>query len=370
MTPRKILYGICGIGRGHASRQLPIVEHFARSSRIVLFAYGESERIYRERFRDVPSVQIVPVVVPFYVGTPDGLDFLATARQPLAPDFFRVNAEALATAQRLLGVPDLVISDYEPVSASYAYATGAPLVTIDQQSKYLCGDFPERLLGQGFRDEVARLRLFFPRAEARIACSFFRVAERAEAREDVLLCPPIIKSSILQMVRNPSMHPSLLFYLSAQQDFSQDPATLTRILALFPETDFHLFSPDGLAPFALPAHVHVYAHGDARFAKVLASCHGLISTAGHTLLSEAMYLGIPVYALPLPLYEQAMNAHVIAEYGFGIAHPTLEPELLGQFLRGLPQFAAAIMRNEEGVLLRDPGQEQVIAFLEKRFFPV
>ncbi len=368
MKLHKILYGICGIGRGHASRQLPIVEHFARSSRIVLFAYGESERVYRERFRDVPSVHVVPVVVPFYVGTPDGLDFLATARQPLAPDFFRVNAEAMATAQRLLGVPDLVISDYEPVSASYAYAKGAPLVTIDQQSKYLCGDFPERLMGQGFRDEVERLRLFFPRAEARIACSFFRVAERADAHEGVLLCPPILKESIIRMVRRPSARPSVLLYLSSQREFSQDLAALVRVLAPHTDTDFHLFSPDGLCPSPLPEQIRFYAHGDPRFTDVLSTCYGLISTAGHTLLSEAMHLGIPVYALPLPLYEQAMNAHVIAKYGFGIAHPTLEAEPLARFLRGLPQFAEAIERNEEGVLQRTPGQDQVIAFLARRFF--
>jgi hypothetical protein len=46
--------------------------------------------------------------------------------------------------QELIGKPDLVISDYEPISAQYAYASGTPLVTIDQQSKYLVGDYEPR----------------------------------------------------------------------------------------------------------------------------------------------------------------------------------------------------------------------------------
>jgi UDP:flavonoid glycosyltransferase YjiC (YdhE family) len=82
------------------------------------------------------------------------------------------------------------------------------------------------------------------------------------------------------------------------------------------------------------------------------------------LLSEAMHLGIPVYAIPLAVYEQQMNAHVIHKHGFGISHPRLEEKKLRFFIRNMPHFSRAIL-GDRTVLLREAGQERIIQFLEK-----
>lgn len=69
-------------------------------------------------------------------------------------------------ADEFLGRPDLVISDYEPVSAQYSYALRIPLVTVDQQSKYLLADSREMPTFGDLtpNEEIARLSLFFPKA--------------------------------------------------------------------------------------------------------------------------------------------------------------------------------------------------------------
>jgi hypothetical protein len=51
----------------------------------------------------------------------DGLSFVRSLGQ---------SNEAIAKALDKLGKPDLVVTDYEPISAQVAYATQAPLVTI------------------------------------------------------------------------------------------------------------------------------------------------------------------------------------------------------------------------------------------------
>lgn len=433
MNNRKILYGVCGIGMGHTLRQLPILEHFVRQgARLVVFAYGESYRTLGARYRDAANVDVVQVSVPFYVGAASGLDFAATALRPanFAEDTLSINCTALAKANALLGTPDLVVTDYEPVSAQYAYATGAPLVTIDQQSKYLAGSFPTMLFGQTHADEVQRLRMFFPRADARFACSFFRVpplaaslagssggagvnagvpgnsgarargsaaapgnsggssrrnagAQRNSAVADtVQLLPPVLPASVLSMRRGVTRGArEILVYLSSQQAFVQSMAELAAIFASQPNWRFHAFvpassivddgrsiccGPTGTLPVAVSTNVTLYPTGDARFADVLQRCAGIICTAGHSLLSEAMYLRKPVYALPLPVYDQQLNAHVIETNGFGIARPFLTEPLLAEFLGGLPSFAEAI-RNDRTVLLRGNAQERIVRYLERRF---
>jgi hypothetical protein len=228
MKSKKILYGVCGIGMGHTYRQLPLLDELAKDNRIVLFVYGESKSFYEEHFRHSENVTVLTVSVPFYVGNAQGLDFAETARRIAASgiDHEAINLAAMEKTQELIGKPDLVISDYEPISAQYAYASGTPLVTIDQQSKYLVGDYDQELAGQTCLDEVARLRLFFPAAALRLACSFFTVPRRSGksgTSEKVIICPPIIKPAIVAIKKRRRLPSRRNPNLEAEPELEPEP---------------------------------------------------------------------------------------------------------------------------------------------------
>lgn len=378
MRKAKILYGVCGIGMGHTYRQLPLLDVLAAEAEIVLFVYGESLAFYEKHFAGHPNVTIIAVSVPFYVGTAEGLDFAETARR-IASDKARgvdheaINLAALENAQRILGKPDLVISDYEPVSAQYAYAHGAPLVTIDQQSKYLAGDYTEVLGGTTCLDEVARLRLFFPRAAARIACSFFRVETSEQAAEKVTILPPIIKPAIVELKKRRAKTAktnSVLVYISSQREFVQPLEEVLDVLAQAPDYRFTVFVkelPEELA-LSAPLNVKLRRHGDPRFLDHLAEAKALISTGGHSLVSEVMYLGIPAYLIPLSVYEQQVNSHVVGRNGFGICAENVNLTDLRGFLANLDSYAQNI-RQDRKVLVRGSGERKILskirAFLER-----
>ena len=370
MKGQKILYGVCGIGSGHTYRQLPIIERLAAANTLVIFAYDFSFRFLSEHFRANPDVHVIPVAVPFYAGGEQGLDFVRTAhlaaKKPV--NFTAINCQAMAEAAALIGKPDLVISDYEPVSAQYAYAYATPLVTIDQQSKYLTGDLPERINGQSYLDEIMRLKMFFPRAEARLACSFFNVATRKSPADRVIIIPPVIRSELLALVRRDIDSRSFIVYLTAQQGFRQDLPELMQVCAGQKAARFHIFLPSGSTDkqISLAPNITLHRSGGGDFLKVLQSCSGIISTAGHGLLSEAMFLGIPVYAMPLPLYEQEMNAKVIDDKGFGISWPILTHEKLTEFIRCCPHYSQAIIQDDS-VLLRGDGAAEIMSCLADNF---
>jgi uncharacterized protein (TIGR00661 family) len=366
MTETSILYGVCGIGNGHTNRQLPIIEHYSQSAKIMIFAYGESLQTLSDRFGNHPNIKISEIAVPYYVSSKTGLDFLATLEHPFNQniDFHGINIKAMSEAESFIGKPNVVISDYEPVSAQYAYATNSPLITIDQQSKYLKGSFPKELNGTTYADEVARLMMFFPKVEKRIACSFFSVPENGDVRADVEVVAPILKSSILNLQRNKSLRQSLLVYLSSQKDIDQPMEEMFDAFETNPDMDFNIFTKQDLSSIKIKArNINTYQHGDRRFSNVLSSCHGIISTAGHSLLSEAMFLGIPVYAIPLGLYEQQMNAHVIGENKFGIVVPSIISETVQSFIKGLPEFESNIA-NDKKVLLRQTKVEDFIGRID------
>lgn len=370
MKKFKILYGVCGIGNGHTQRQLPLIEHFSRQSRLVIFAYGESYKYYFTHLKGNDNITLVKVAIPYYISNDNGIDFSATAKLKInQQNFLAINCQAMAEAEKILGRPDLVITDYEPVSAQYAYAHGTPLISIDQQSKYLVGDFSQRINGYNCLDEIMRLKMFFPLAAERIACSFFNVIKKKKG-ENVSIFPPTIKDSILNLKTEPTTEPiSILVYLSSQKDLKQGIEKNINIFSQKIKVDFHIFTSSSLKispELKAVKNCFFYEHGDKRFLEVLKQCSGIISTAGHTLLSEAMYLNIPVYAIPLPLYEQQMNAEVIDKNGFGVSADKISEEKLNYFLENLDRFKKNI-KSDRKILLKGSGLKKIIAFIEKKY---
>lgn len=367
-----IVFGVCGIGNGHTNRQLPLINHFAERARMVIFSYDESYRYFSKKFQGKDSVKVIPVEVPYFVGNRNGLDFEATAKHPFNQNknFDITNSLAMAKAQRFLGKPDLVVSDYEPNSARYAYAHNAPLVTLDQQSKYLWGEFPD--FGEAScRDEIARLRMFFPKAAQRIATSFFNVKPKVQPDEQVDIFPAILKDEIISLRRHTGDEVnSLLLYLSSQEKLEQPLDEIVQTCESQTGTTTHIFAPAKLLKTSstpVVKNVIIHQHGDPTFYTILSNCAGIISTAGHTLLSEAMHLNIPVYAIPFNgLYEQQMNAQIIAENNFGISHHAIDNKHLAEFVQGLNNFTTAIQADRH-ILLRGPSQQTIICHLEQNF---
>lgn len=360
---KKILWGISGIGNGHINRQLPLIRQLAKSCQIMIFCYDKSYEVAKKNFLKNKNITLQEVSIPFWSGGKRGLDFSLAQKNEHNQNrlFFLKNCEAMAMVQKKIGKPDLVISDYEPISAQYAYAYNAPLITIDQQSKFLVGNFPKEIAGFNCQDEIERLHMFFPKVEARLAVSFFNV-EKGRSDDSVLLFPPIIKDAVLNLKRTEKKN-SILVYISAARAFGQTNEQIRQILSRFPEAQFSLFTEEQINS---SANVVGYKQGDERFLKVLSECTGIITTAGHTLLSEAMYLGIPVYALPVAPYEQHLNAYVINKYGFGLASDKLQLAQLKKFLSNLNKYKEVIRANKDKILLNGVGQDRVVEFLNKK----
>lgn len=364
----KILWGILGVGNGHTYRQLPLIEHFLKNSQIIIFASKSAYTFYSKKYAHHPHVRVLRVAPAYYPDSKSGIDFAQVEKLPIntAENLLAINTRALAQAQKIMGKPDLVISDYEPISAMYAYSQNSPLITIDQQSKYLYGDFPKVIKGLNYLGEDARLRMFFPKADLRIACSFFRVQRRENFSAKVTICPPVLRERILHMKRIPEKD-TILIYLSAIENYKRFIHILNEYSKNHSTITFHIFA-DGITRLNT-ANKHIILHEPEgeKFLELLGKCSGIISTSGHTLVSEAMYLGIPVLLLPRNQYEAYMVTRIITQNKFGISHHTLSEKVISRFLNNLVSYQRNIARDKK-ILLRKPGQEIIIKLIEKKLY--
>ena len=371
LKPKKktILLGVCGIGNGHRNRQLPLIKYLlSKNYQVTIFSYGKAYDYFIEMQKNHINFSVFKVANPYIIGTKNGLDFKTSATiQTNQQDFNRINNLAMNNVLTQNGTPDLVISDYESVSAQLAYAKNIPFVTFDQQSKYFAGVFPKELHGTSYIDEVERLRMFFPKAIKRLAVSFFNVERNVlQNDEQVTILPSIIRDDLVSLKNKKIAETnSILFYVTSQNvnDFPLE-LWLKTLESIPGSTVFHVFLPKDVRNLNIYKNIKLYTHGDEKFNTVLGQSSGIITTAGHNLISEAMYLEKPVYALPLDLYEQQMNAHIIDKYQFGVSEETITKDKIMLFLRNINQYKKNIVADSS-ILVRGVGNDEVIKEIEE-----
>jgi uncharacterized protein (TIGR00661 family) len=353
----KILIGICGIGYGHSVRQSLVIEKLIqRGARVAVFCFGKSlELMTHHNPHHIPFRE---VCVPWIYTNRNGIDWEKTEARNLK-DLRRKNYLSIqafkAVPEIFNGRPDACISDYEPVSAAYAYQHDIPLITIDQQSKFL-GYHTEDIMGYSRIEERSRLGYFFPYAEARYAVSFYPV--RAEPDKDyvVEIIPAPVRKEIQDMLnqREYSLNNSgsnsnkVLVYFSPYGPLRQSIQEIIRVLAKFKELQFIVYNNffDGSANLLANAkHISFEPFDMYSFAHNLISANCLISTAGHTLVSEAAYLSIPVYTIPLSTYDQHYCTKIIDQYQVGMNSTEITESQLEKFFSNLPVFKKKFTEN-------------------------
>ena len=79
------------------------------------------------------------------------------------------------------------------------------------------------------------------------------------------------------------------------------------------------------------------------FVESLRTARGVIMRRRPSLLSEAVYLGKPILAVPLHgQFEQLMNARYVERLGYGLCADGVDAEVLGGFIARLAEFEAAL----------------------------
>lgn len=365
----KILVGICGISYGHLNRQKVVIEHLQKDGhKIQIFTFGTGPDYCKNYFPQIPYHN---VWVPWIVCNSTGVNFNETANKPFNTnqDSIRQNYACMEKLESLFDnkKADLVISDYEPISAQYAYARDIKLITLDQQSKFIYLPY-EEIHGLSSFEEKYRLKLFFPSTYRRIACSFFDIPQLKDA--PITIVPSFLKTSIERIKKERNKNTTvntILIYQSSMLPFHQDPQNICKVLAGFPSFKFYIFSPKHEIFQALierQSYTNIYSSelGSYAFEQILAQAKGVITTGGHNFLSELMYLEIPAYVTPLRVFEQQKSAKVIAEKDFGIFEETITYEYLKKFLENIDNFTHNI-KNDTGFLFKRSGIAEVMKII-------
>ncbi len=338
----RILYGVQGEGRGHATRSLRVLQALLGEGHEVLVLTGGDAipvlaPILGNRIVEIP-------ILRYRYNYHGSLCPWRTLFHNIGP-LFRMAFRNLALesfVQRFK--PVVALSDFEPVTCRLARIFRMPLVAVDHQH-FLTETRLPRLRGLGNLLALPVYRLGthllsgWPR---RVIVSSFHHFPRKRGSRAVFVGPFLAEEL---RVLQPRDDGHVTVYLKRPQYLK----TLLLLVAAFPDRTFEVFSSwekEWAEP--LPRNARLRPVSRAAFLESLASAHALVTTAGNQVLGEAIWLGKPVLAIPeVGVLEQTLNARALEESGCGMVCDLRDltaetwvrfEDLRVGFLRGLQLF--------------------------------
>jgi uncharacterized protein (TIGR00661 family) len=282
----KILYAIQGTGNGHLARAIDLVPEFTKYGEVDVLLSGkhcELELPFDVRYR----VQ----GLGFFFGKQGGIDLRKTWRKNSVGKFFR----------EVMGLPvhdyDLVISDFEPVSAWACRFRGKACYGMSHQSAVTDLEAPRPTDGSWWGEIILK---YYAPATQNIGFHF-----RSLNRH---IFTPIIRKSVRELVPGSQGHYTV--YLPAWADIR-----IISVLAEIREVKWEVFSKNVSVSYSFN-NVSVRPVESERFLRSIACSVGVLCNAGFETPLEALFLGKKLCVIPMKhQYEQACNAEMLKSMG-------------------------------------------------------
>jgi uncharacterized protein (TIGR00661 family) len=281
-----ILYGIQGTGNGHVCRAIDIVPLLSSKAKVDVLISGTQSDIRlpfptRYNFGGLS----------FIFGKKGGVDLLETYRRSHIKSFLR-EVYSLPVEEY-----DLVISDFEPVTAWACVLKNKPCIALSHQAAILNKNVPHAK----HIDPVGKaiLKRYAP-ASVHFGFHF--------ASYDDNIFTPVIRKEVRQAIVSEGGHYTV--YLPAYSD-----ERIISVLEQCEDVKWHVFSKH--FSYELESeNVSVYPLDPSKFVSSMASSAGVLCGAGFETPAEALFLGKKLMVIPMKKqYEQHCNAAALRELG-------------------------------------------------------
>ncbi len=298
----KIFYGVQGTGNGHITRARVMAKELYQLGVDVDFQFTGRPA---DKFFDMEVFNGYQHREGLTFNTDKGqVNYIKTAFQA-SPIRFIKDIKALD-----LSAYDMVLSDFEPVTAWAAKLQKIPVLGIGHQ--YAFDHSIPRTGSDPLADMVMK---YFAPANKGIGLHWHHF--------DQAILPPIIDTPEQPETIQKN---KIVVYLPFE-----DQQKIIKLLSPYRDYQFHLYSPE-------PANSdfdHIICNPLSRegFQQDLFDCAGIFSNAGFELASESLQLGKKILAKPLHAQmEQISNAAALKELGYGQTMMDLDTTVIEQWL--------------------------------------
>ena len=301
----KIFYGVQGTGNGHITRARAIAQKFkGRDVQVDWLFTGRPQ----DQFFEMEIFGDYQWRAGLTFATSHGnIRYIQTALRNNLIEFIRDIRSLDFTGY------DLVVTDFEPVTAWAAKLQGIKTVGIGHQ--YAFGlDIP--IAGKDYLG-LQILKHFAP-ATVGLGVHWDHFNSP--------ILPPIIEAKAKDTGHTPG---KIIVYLPFE-----DAKDVIKLLTPFKDFEFHVYNPGGaISTQGESAHIEVKGLSRAGFQADFSDCVGVISNAGFELPSESLHLGKKLLVKPLHgQIEQRSNALALQQLGLAEVMDDLDAATIERWL--------------------------------------
>jgi len=282
----KILYAIQGTGNGHLARAteiVPILREMADTDILVSGCQADIALPF--------PVSYQRYGISFIFGTNGGINFLKTVSGLRLFLFFK------DVFYLPVNKCDLIISDFEPVSAWACKLRGAKCIGLSHQNAVLHKNAPRPKK----TDRAGKLILKYYAPVSKKYGFHFRALDKFNFT-------PVIRSAIRNAKPKNNKHYTV--YLPAFNN-----SEIENVLSAFPEIQWEVFSKHNKETYQRN-NIHFQPVSLENFNRSFINCEGILCNAGFETPAEAIYMGKKLCVVPMKYqYEQACNARFLSEMG-------------------------------------------------------
>ncbi|MDR9825224.1 glycosyltransferase family protein [Vibrio sp. FNV 38] len=298
----RILYGVQGTGNGHIARARAMAKAFQSLPVEIDFVFSGRERdkyFSMDEFGDFRTLKGVS-----FVSKQGAIDHVETLRRNDLQQLWR-DITSLEVSKY-----DLVLNDFEPVTAWAAKRSDVPCLSISHQNAFR---YSVPVRGANMIDK-SLIRYFAP-ADHHLALHWYHF--------DQPILPPIIQPELGQV----DSQDFILVYLPFE-GFEE----IIDLLIRFNQYEFVCFHPEVSEDMDIE-NIRCRPLSYDRFQHALHECNGVIANGGFELPSEALSLGKKLLLKPLTgQFEQMSNVATLEMLGLATSMDRLDSLLVGRWL--------------------------------------
>lgn len=285
----KILYAIQGTGNGHVSRAMDVGPELEKHGEVDYLVSGAQVEISLPKETKYRSEGL-----SFYFGKKGGINLSKTIKSNSSRRFLKEIKDFPIDSY------DLIINDFEPITAWAAKIRGKRCVALSHQSALLSEKCPK----PESKDVVGQmiLRNYAP-ASVHYGFHFNAFDEN--------IYTPVVRRSIREAKVSNKGHYTV--YLPAYAD-----EKIVEVLSKVKKVKWEVFSKHNKKGFE-EGNVKVSPIDNRSFIESITSSEGVLCGAGFETPSEALFLGKKLMVIPMKnQYEQQCNAAAMEEMGIPV----------------------------------------------------
>lgn len=281
----KILYAIQGTGNGHITRAQEIIPFLKAKGELDLLISGNDCEIKLDH-----PIKYKFFGLNFTHGKKGGIDFWNSYKKMNLRRFFK-EVKSLSLKEY-----DLILNDFEPVSAWAAKLNNCKLVSLSHQNAVLNDASPK------YSKHLIEKWILKYYAPSKNKFGFHFTSFNSS------IFTPIIRKKIRNAKVSNKGHYTV--YLPA---YNHDK--IAKILSQIPIVKWHIFSRETTS-LIFKKNITIYPVNEFDFIKSMASSNGVLCGAGFETPAEALYLGKRLMVIPMKnQYEQKCNALALQQMG-------------------------------------------------------